>query len=120
MQPFRVRQATEITFGFGIYRISPSGNRPHCRPPAGILTPGFSETYISARATGVEPATTGSTVRYSNQLSYAPKSFVPKHLRLLCFGVFGRLSSILSPEGRRASYRCDSLGNLGKRRRQRT
>src|SRR5262245_57093546 len=28
---------------------------------------------ISARATGLEPATTGSTVRYSNQLSYAPK-----------------------------------------------
>src|SRR5437868_7134220 len=26
----------------------------------------------SARATGLEPATTGSTVRYSNQLSYAP------------------------------------------------
>ncbi len=25
-----------------------------------------------ARATGLEPATTGSTVRYSNQLSYAP------------------------------------------------
>jgi hypothetical protein len=28
----------------------------------------------SARATGLEPATTGSTVRYSNQLSYAPIS----------------------------------------------
>lgn len=26
----------------------------------------------AARATGLEPATTGSTVRYSNQLSYAP------------------------------------------------
>src|SRR5437764_11992387 len=26
-----------------------------------------------ARATGLEPPTTGSTVRYSNQLSYAPK-----------------------------------------------
>ena len=25
-----------------------------------------------ASATGLEPATTGSTVRYSNQLSYAP------------------------------------------------
>ena len=25
-----------------------------------------------ARATGLEPATTGSTVRYSNHLSYAP------------------------------------------------
>src|SRR4029077_5471975 len=29
--------------------------------------------YFQARATGLEPATTGSTVRYSNQLSYAPK-----------------------------------------------
>ena len=28
----------------------------------------------SARATGLEPATTGSTVRYSNQLSYAPEN----------------------------------------------
>src|SRR5262249_23970267 len=28
---------------------------------------------LQARATGLEPATTGSTVRYSNQLSYAPK-----------------------------------------------
>ena len=28
-----------------------------------------------ARATGLEPATTGSTVRYSNQLSYAPVAF---------------------------------------------
>ena len=26
-----------------------------------------------ARATGIEPATTGSTIRYSNQLSYAPQ-----------------------------------------------
>src|SRR5262249_51576730 len=30
----------------------------------------------SARATGLEPATTGSTVRYSNQLSYAPSDTV--------------------------------------------
>ena len=33
------------------------------------LTCGYS---CLARATGLEPATTGSTVRYSNQLSYAP------------------------------------------------
>jgi hypothetical protein len=33
---------------------------------------------LTARTTGLEPATTGSTVRYSNQLSY-----VPKVLRLL-------------------------------------
>jgi hypothetical protein len=30
------------------------------------------QRFSSARATGLEPATTGSTVRYSNQLSYAP------------------------------------------------
>ncbi len=36
-----------------------------------------------ARATGLEPATTGSTVRYSNQLSYAPgtETFYNGHLR---------------------------------------
>ena len=28
--------------------------------------------FAKARATGLEPATTGSTIRYSNQLSYAP------------------------------------------------
>src|SRR5262249_58763656 len=28
--------------------------------------------FCLARATGLEPATTGSTVRYSNQMSYAP------------------------------------------------
>src|SRR5262249_38993680 len=32
--------------------------------------------------TGLEPATTGSTVRYSNQLSYAPKSLSFLDLRL--------------------------------------
>ena len=30
-----------------------------------------------AGATGLEPATTGSTVRYSNQLSYAPEAKRP-------------------------------------------
>jgi hypothetical protein len=28
---------------------------------------------LLARTTGLEPATTGSTVRYSNQLSYVPR-----------------------------------------------
>ena len=28
---------------------------------------------LKARPTGLEPATPGSTVRYSNQLSYGPK-----------------------------------------------
>ena len=34
---------------------------------------GSEQGTLKARATGLEPATTGSTVRYSNQLSYAPK-----------------------------------------------
>src|SRR5438445_9113285 len=39
-----------------------------------------------ARATGLEPATTGSTVRYSNQLSYAPKYLIiPCDLRIVHF-----------------------------------
>ena len=39
-------------------------------------------TSTLARATGIEPATTGSTVRYSNQLSYAPKLLFCNDLRL--------------------------------------
>src|SRR5581483_4257117 len=38
-------------------------------------TPWKSKGLSSASATGLEPATTGSTVRYSNQLSYAPVGF---------------------------------------------
>jgi hypothetical protein len=34
---------------------------------------------VKARATGLEPATTGSTVRYSNQLSYAPLRYHREH-----------------------------------------
>ena len=41
----------------------------------------LSQAFSSARATGLEPATTGSTVRYSNQLSYAPKLFSSTSLR---------------------------------------
>ena len=37
----------------------------------------------SARARGLEPPTTGSTVRYSNQLSYAPEVFLIMFLSLL-------------------------------------
>src|SRR5439155_14178448 len=33
----------------------------------------FTSTTGEARPTGIEPATTGSTVRYSNQLSYGPE-----------------------------------------------
>ena len=34
-----------------------------------------------ARTTGLEPATTGSTVRYSNQLSYVPNTLLFLHFR---------------------------------------
>src|SRR5260370_23798277 len=40
--------------------------------PQTLTLHGFA-AFRLARATGLEPATTGSTVRYSNQLSYAPK-----------------------------------------------
>ena len=43
-------------------------------------------TAYEARARGLEPPTTGSTVRYSNQLSYAPvasKPLLPNDLRFM-------------------------------------
>ena len=42
-----------------------------------------------ARTTGLEPATTGSTVRYSNQLSYVPKVLL---IQLFCAFRFIRFS----------------------------
>ena len=43
-----------------------------------------------ARPTGLEPATTGSTVRYSNQLSYGPQLRVSNYNTLsLCCKVTG-------------------------------
>ncbi len=50
-----------------------SGCKKEQSPPASWVAVGL----FLARATGVEPATTGSTVRYSNQLSYAPTPGVP-------------------------------------------
>src|SRR5687767_8502136 len=50
--------------------------RCHCHlrhnplPRQGVVTD--QHRFDSTSATGLEPATTGSTVRYSNQLSYAP------------------------------------------------
>ena len=41
----------------------------------------LAATYDLARTTGLEPATTGSTVRYSNQLSYVPKVLFGFNLR---------------------------------------
>ncbi len=43
-------------------------------PPEKAALTDISGGISSARATGLEPATTGSTVRYSIQLSYAPES----------------------------------------------
>src|SRR6266545_7499201 len=43
-----------------------------CRTRGLTLPVGLCRLLTLARATGLEPATTGSTVRYSNQLSYAP------------------------------------------------
>ena len=62
----------------------PSAEGPAFRPPPSgpnpqSLTPSPPKAG-PARATGIEPATTGSTVRYSNQLSYAPKSFLNNDL----------------------------------------
>ena len=45
-----------------------------------------SQAFVLARATGIEPATTGSTVRYSNQLSYAPNCSMNRQLYLLVIG----------------------------------
>ena len=44
---------------------------------------------IAARTTGLEPATTGSTVRYSNQLSYVPKTSVNRHYSFAARGSKG-------------------------------
>jgi hypothetical protein len=48
-----------------------SGGAQESENPTGASANGVSVSHM-ARATGLEPATTGSTIRYSNQLSYAP------------------------------------------------
>src|SRR5262245_53592510 len=55
----------------GLWRDSPweDGPRQVKKPPQVFAL----QRLPLARATGLEPATTGSTVRYSNQLSYAPR-----------------------------------------------
>jgi hypothetical protein len=82
-------------YGFGFLQIPPCGWTPLPRLAVPVITarrglsPPRNTTCLAhndsgrkpfvcghfslARATGLEPATTGSTVRYSNQLSYAPK-----------------------------------------------
>src|SRR6266545_4361669 len=64
-----------------------------CRTRGLTLPVGLCRLLTLARATGLEPATTGSTVRYSNQLSYAPKlPSLPDLRRFL-----GRLLLSLTP-----------------------
>ena len=52
-----------VMFDFLIYQVIPAKTISSCKAGA-----------YKARRTGFEPATTGSTVRYSNQLSYRPCS----------------------------------------------
>ena len=53
--------------------VAPLGDAAAVDPERKTPVPLRWERALSqARATGLEPATTGSTVRYSNQLSYAP------------------------------------------------
>ena len=53
-----------------------STHRPKNRNPPKTETPQvpWGVSYIQARRTGIEPATTGVTSRYSNQLSYRPNT----------------------------------------------
>jgi phosphopantothenate---cysteine ligase (CTP) len=52
--------------------LSPTGKLVTCLRNHSAAANLLQSMTYTARATGLEPATTGSTVRYSNQLSYAP------------------------------------------------
>ncbi len=54
-----------------------------------------NRAFLQARPTGLEPATTGSTVRYSNQLSYGPQL---EHV------ILAWLSGLASPCGALANW----------------
>src|SRR5689334_14973083 len=61
-------------------------------------------------ATGLEPATTGSTVRYSNQLSYAPCSTATGKFRP--FAVVVKCTHITINQSLRVGQICDELRKL--------
>ena len=54
--------------------VGRAGFEPAKALPSDLQSDSFShsDNLPAARPTGLEPATTGSTVRYSNQLSYGP------------------------------------------------
>src|SRR5262245_12014330 len=66
------RSLAFLEIAFAALQLVPVGTRENSKNDSSrkSLTCGYSQ----ARATGLEPATTGSTVRYSNQLSYAPST----------------------------------------------
>jgi hypothetical protein len=76
VQPGTTRRLETLRAGFG---YNPGYNQPteidHSEHMIKRKEPQvfYLQLFTSARATGLEPATTGSTVRYSNQLSYAPR-----------------------------------------------
>jgi hypothetical protein len=59
--------------GSDVLPVVHSHPQTHSRPPKTLDSSGVCFNQSTARTTGLEPATTGSTVRYSNQLSYVPK-----------------------------------------------
>jgi hypothetical protein len=86
--------------------------------------------YFSARTTGLEPATTGSTVRYSNQLSYVPNLLKMPPFTLLANDTLGLLAAhtrqdlrsnashalvILTPQARPARPQASQLALIMKR-----
>jgi hypothetical protein len=76
----RGRQSGCFILPFHAKRRHRARNEKRQKP---LIYQGFL-AFLLARATGLEPATTGSTVRYSNQLSYAPKLLVK--LEVISFG----------------------------------
>ena len=97
---------------------STSGGNPNPETTQAQQSIAITGPVFSARATGVEPATTGSTVRTANQLSYAPKPirkndlltrivnlskmvgnchFAGKLLRLITHKFITKVSAVASP-----------------------
>ena len=70
-------------------RRYPSSPLPETKNPAERAKKRISRGFDMARTTGLEPATTGSTGRYSNQLSYVPNNGNPDPGALQRSAVFG-------------------------------